>query len=68
MEIAMTEHEECEECGLPVHDPLKAAAMPLADFILNATTEGTHARNEAMNRLLKAVEEIRSVLARGRLN
>jgi hypothetical protein len=60
----MNEREECEECGGQVHDPLKAAAMPLANFVLTATTEGTRTRNEAMNKLLRAVEELRSILAR----
>jgi hypothetical protein len=64
----MNEHEhECSDCG-QIHDPLKSAALPLANFILNVTTEGTRARNEAMNRLLKCVEEIRATLARGQFH
>jgi hypothetical protein len=43
----MTEREECEECG-QVHDPLKSAAMPLAQFVLAETTEGS-TRKAAMD-------------------
>jgi hypothetical protein len=62
---SMTEREESE--AWPVADPLKTAAMGLAQFVLAETTEG-RTRNEAMNRLLKAVEDIRGILARGRMN
>jgi hypothetical protein len=67
----MTEHSgECEECG-QIHaalDPLKAVSWPLADYILSATTEGSRTRTDAMNRLLKCIEEIRATLARGQFH
>jgi hypothetical protein len=62
------EHEECEECGGQVHDPLKNAAWPLVEFVLNATAEGSRTRTQAMDKLLKAVEEIRGILARGQFH
>jgi hypothetical protein len=66
----MTEHKhhECEDCGQTHHDLLKVAAWPLAEFILNATTEKSLARGEAMNALMASVETIRSILAKSHMH
>jgi hypothetical protein len=68
MENVMTEHERCEECGGQHGDPLKNAAWPLAEFILNMTNEKSLARGEAMNALMASVETIRSILAKSHMH
>jgi hypothetical protein len=68
MEVnSMTEHEREESEAWPVADPLKTAAMPLAQFVLAETAEG-RTRKQAMDKLLRCVEEIRAILARGQFH
>jgi hypothetical protein len=68
MEKMTEQHErECPEYR-QTHDPLKHAGWPLISYILDATTEGTIARKQAMDKLLQAVEEIRMILNRSHMH
>jgi hypothetical protein len=65
----MTEHKhhECEDYA-PPRDLLLTASWPLVEYILNATSERSQARTEAVNKLMQAVETIRGILAKSQMH
>jgi hypothetical protein len=63
----MTEPDDLELPAAP--DPIRAALLPLIEYVFAVTADGSPERAAAMNVALEAVERIRAALRpRARLN